>query len=90
MAPDAKTILQNSVFYRMLTRIQTAGEESLLLGFLTHPKVLLGGAILVLTASIVRILLSGLHVTVKFLSFALLAIVLLVLVWPYTKPLTSS
>ena len=53
-------------------------------------RVLIAGAVVIVLFSVVRILLSSLHVTVKFLSFALLAVVLIVLVWPYTQPLTNE
>ena len=55
-----------------------------------NQRVLLAGVILLVLLSLIRILSSGLHVTVRFLSLALLAVVLLMLTWPYTKPLTDS
>jgi len=90
MAPDVKTVVENSRIYQAVATMWRAGEGSLAVRLLNDQRVLLAGVVLFVLISLLRILVSGLHVTVKFLSFALLAVVLLVLVWPYTKPLADS
>ena len=85
-----RAIVVNSRIYAGLKAVWRWGSVSQLAALLNDQRVLLAGAILFVVVSLVRILLSGLHVTVRFLSFALLAVVLLVLVWPYTEPLTDG
>ena len=90
MVSDAKTVLENSLLYRSFLWLRRAGKHSLIGRLIGNPKVLFAGTVIFVLGSLVRLLLSGLHVTVKFLSFILLAVILLVLVWPYTEPLTDG
>lgn len=85
-----KTIISTSVLYRTLTNTRGYIQHSRVVQKVNNPHVLSLGAVAVVLISLLRILTSGLHVTVKFLSFALLAVLLLVLVWPYTKPLADG
>lgn len=90
MGSKETDVLENSLFYQLLVRFRRAAEHSLVARLFGNSKVLVAGVCMLLLVSLVRLLLSGLHVTVKFLSFALLVVVLLALVWPYTKPLTDG
>lgn len=81
MPPDLK---------RIFSSVRRWSSDNRFVQLLNDRRVLIAGVVLFVLFSIVRILLSGLHTTIKFLSFALLAVVLIVLVWPYTEPLTNE
>ncbi|MFP8953859.1 hypothetical protein ACLI4Z_12965 [Natrialbaceae archaeon A-arb3/5] len=88
-ASAARSSVTNSRLYGWLATAWQWGSSSTIARLLNDQRVLFGGVVAFVLVSLVRILLSGLHVTVRFLSFALLAVVLLVLVWPYTEPLSD-
>ncbi len=90
MAPDIKTIVRNSIFYRTVTFLSNSGKQSRLWKLLDNEYVLTAGVCLLLVVSVLRILFSGLHVTVQFVSLLLLAAVLWMLVRPYTKPIADE
>lgn len=83
-------IIKNSLLYRVSAQIVEWAERSLVVRALNDERVLVGLLGLGLLASLVRILSSGLHVTVQFLSFALLFVVLVAVTWNYTEPLTDE
>lgn len=90
MEPRPVEIVKNSLLYRVSAQIVEWGERSLVVRALNDERVLVGLLGLGLLASLVRILSSGLHVTVQFLSFALLFVVLVAVTWNYTEPLTDE
>lgn len=81
--------IRSSVCYRTLRGLTEVGQNSLAFRLLNSERALLTGAVVVVAISMVRILLSGLHVAIRFMSFVLFAVLLAVLVWPYTKPLSN-
>jgi len=90
MGPSPVKVIKNSLLYRISAQIAEWAEKSQLVRALNDDRVLvglLGGGLL---ASLVRILASDLHVTIQFLSFALLFVVLAGVSWNYTKPLTHE
>lgn len=97
MGPNPVAVIKNSLLYRVSAQIVEWAEESLvvralnlLARVLDNERVLVGLLGVGLLASIVRILSSGLHVTIQFLSFALLFVVLAAVTWNYTEPLTDE
>lgn len=89
MPPSGQAILEGSVLYRACRTLWRWGEHSIVVRLLNDEHVLFAGAFLFVAFSILRILISGLHVAIKFMSFLVFAVVLVVLVWPYTKPLSN-
>lgn len=83
-------IIKNSLLYRLSAQIIKWAEHSVLVRALNDERVLVGILGAGLLASLVRILSSGLHVTIQFLSFALLFVVLAAVTWNYTEPLTDE
>lgn len=90
MKPSPVEIIKNSLLYRVSAQVVEWAEHSLLVRALNDERVLVGLLGLGLLASLVRILSSGLHVTIQFLSFALLFVVLVAVMWNYTEPLTDE
>ena len=90
MGPSPVEIIKNSLLYRVSAQIVDWAERSLVVRALNDERVLVGLLGLGLLASLVRILSSGLHVTIQFLSFALLFVVLVAVTWNYTEPLTDE
>lgn len=83
-------IIKNSLLYRISAQVINWAEHSVLVRALNDERVLVGILGAGLLASLVRILSSGLHVTIQFLSFALLFVVLAAVTWNYTEPLTDE
>ena len=83
-------VIKNSLLYRVSAQLVEWTGQSLLVRALNDERVLGGLPGLGLLASLVRILSSGLHVTIQFLSFALLFVVLVAVTWNYTEPLTNE
>lgn len=97
MALSPVKIIKNSLLYRVSVQVAEWAEESLLVRALKllaqaldDERVLVGLLSIGLLASLVRVLSSGVHVTVQFLSFALLFVVLAAVTWNYTEPLTNE
>jgi len=90
MELSAVTIVKNSLLYRAAAQIVQWAERSLAVQALNDERMLLGLLGPGLLASLVRILSSGLHVTVQFLSFALLFVILVAVTWSHTEPLTNE
>ena len=90
MGPNPVEVIKNSLLYRVSTQVAEWAEKSLLVRALNDERVLVGLLSVGLLASIVRILSSGLRVTIQFLSFALLFVVLTAVTWNYTEPLTHE
>ena len=89
MAPNGRAMLEGSAVYRGCRTLWRWGEHSTVVQLLNDERVLFAGAFVFVAFSILRILISGLHVAVKFMSFLVFAVALVVLVWPYTKPLSD-
>ena len=90
MGSNPVEVIKNSLLYRVSAQVAEWAEESLLVRALNDERVLVGLLSVGLLASIVRILSSGLHVTIQFLSFALLFVVIAAVTWNYTEPLTHE
>lgn len=89
MAPDGRTLIEGSVLYGLGQTLWRWIAHSRTAALLGDTRVLFAGAVVVVAFSILQILFSDLDVTIKFASFLVFAVVLVVLVWPYTKPLTK-
>ena len=83
-------IIRGSFIYQALSKLVTWSGESRIVALLNDERVLVGLLGAGLVVSLVRILSSGLHVTVQFLSFALLFVVLAAVTWNYTEPLADE
>ena len=83
-------IIRGSAIYRALSKLVEWSSESRIAALLNDERVLVGLLGAGLVASLVRILSSGLHVAVQFLSFALLFVVLAAVTWNYTEPLADE
>jgi len=90
MEPSPVEIIKNSLLYRVSVQVAEWAGESHLVRVLNDKRVLGGLLGLGLLVSLIRILSSGLHVTIQFLSFALLFVVLAAVTWNYTEPLTHE
>lgn len=90
MRPDLETILARSRTYQGLSRLRQWSEHSTVGCLLTDERTLVGVVALVLTVSLIRVLTSTMAAPVKFLSFALLFVVVAALTWRYTEPLVKS
>lgn len=90
MRQQLKNALAGSTVVSLGQKIGTAMGNSRMNAILNDPRVIVGLLVTVLLISLVRIFLADIHTSVKFLSFLLLTVVLLVLVWPFTKPLADS
>lgn len=82
-------IISGSILYRLINRFRQWAERSFFVRLLNDERVLAAGAGLFLLFSLVRVLSSGLHVTIQFLSFALLFLVLAAITWNHTEPLSD-
>lgn len=90
MAPEVRVIFENSLLFRAMAQLFSWGKRSFVVRVLNDERVLGGGLIAFLLLSLVRVLSSGTHVTVQFLSFALLFVVLVAVTWNYTEPLSDA
>jgi len=83
-------IIRGSLLYRVISQLAVWSRESYIVSLLNNQRVLVGLLGAGLVVSLVRILSSGLHVTIQFLSFALLFVLLAAVTWNYTQPLTDE
>lgn len=90
MGPRPRDVIENSLLFRAVTRFWSLAEHSLVVRLLNDERVLVGGLAVFLLLSLARVLSSGVHVTIQFLSFALLFVILTAVTWNYTKPLTDT
>lgn len=90
MSPKPIEIIRNSMVYRATMQVRQWAAESTVVRLLNDERVLVGLLGLFLLFSLVRVLTSGMHVTIKFLSFALLFVTIAALTWNYTEPLTNK
>lgn len=75
--------------YRYAQKAWSRWTNSLFARWLTDQRILAGGLTLFVLFSLARILLSSMHVTIKFMSFAVLLSIIALLVWPYMEPLSN-
>lgn len=90
MGPQPRDVIENSLLFRALSRFWSLAEHSLVVRLLNDERVLVGGLTVFLLLGLVRVLSSGVHVTIQFLSFALLFVVLTAVTWNYTEPLSDA
>jgi len=90
MSPQLRDVIENSLLFRAVAQLLSWAEHSLIVRLLNDERVLVGGLVAFLLVSLARVLSSGVHVTVQFLSFALLFVVLTAVTWNYTKPLSNT
>jgi hypothetical protein len=83
-------IVRDSKSYQILTRLREWASGSTTLRLLNDERVLAGLLGVFVLFSLIRILASDLHTTVKFLSFALMFVVLAALTWDYTEPVPDE
>ena len=83
-------IIRGSVLYRVISQLVRWSDESYIISLLNDERVLVGFLGAGLIFSLVRILSSSLHVTVQFLSFTLLFVVIAAVTWNYTEPLADE
>ena len=89
MGPQKRDVIENSLLFRTITWFWSVGQRSLVVRLLNDKRIIVGGLTAFLLLSLVRVLSSGVHVTVQFLSFALLFVVLTAVTWNYTEPLSD-
>ena len=90
MGPQPRDVIENSILFRVIAQLWLWGERSLTVRLLNDERVLVGGLTAFLLLSLVRVLSSGVHVTIQFLSFALLFVILTAVTWNYTEPLSDA
>ncbi len=89
MGVKPANIIKKSLLYQSVVTIYRWSQGSILVRLLNDKRVLIGGLVLFLIASLLRVLASDIHVAIQFMSFALLFVVLLAITWQYTDPLTD-
>lgn len=87
---EPEKVIKGSLLYRLVVLFRQWSQHSLLVRILNDERVLVGGLALFLVFSLVRVLSSGVHVAIQFLSFALLFIALAAVTWNYTEPLSDT
>ena len=90
MKPQPRDVIEKSLLFRMAAQLSSWGKHSLIVRLLNNERILVGGLIVFLLFSLARVLSSGIHVTIKFLSLALLFVVLTAVTWNYTEPLSDA
>lgn len=88
--PRPAEIIRNSRTYQVMLRIRKWADVSILVRLLTDERVLIGLLGLFILFSLIRILASDMHASIKFLSFALMFVVLTALTWNYTEPFPDA
>jgi hypothetical protein len=88
--PRPAEIIRNSRTYQVVLRIRRWADGSILVRLLTDERVLTGLLGLFILLSLIRILASDMHASIKFLSFALMFVVLTALTWNYTEPFPDA
>lgn len=78
------------MLYRVISQLLHWTKHSTIARLLGNERVLVAILGVGLLGSIFRVLSSSMQAPVKFLSFALLFVVLVVLTWNYTEPLTDE
>lgn len=82
--------IERSVTYRAICLLRQWSASSTACRLLATDRVLVGVLGLFLLLSLVRVLTSTMGAPVKFLSFALLFVLLAALTWNYTDPAANS
>jgi len=90
MRPQPRDVIENSLLFRAIARFWSLAERSLVVRLLKDERVLVGVLTAFLLLSLVRVLSSSVHVTIQFLSFALLFVVLAAVTWNHTEPLSDA
>jgi len=85
----ALDVIHGSVLYRSGARLRRWGRHSLFVSLATNSEVQLAVIALVLLSSLFNVFRSNANAAVKFLSFALLAVLTLVVTWSLTDPLAE-
>ena len=88
--PQHAEIIRNSRTYQVILRIRNWAEGSLVVRLLTDERILSGLLGLITLFSLIRILASDMHASIKFLSFALMFVLLTALTWNYTEPIPDA
>jgi hypothetical protein len=88
--PRPAEIIRNSRTYQVVVRIRKWADGSILVRLLADERVLTGLLGLFTLFSLIRILASDMHASIKFLSFALMFVVLTALTWNYTDPFQNA
>lgn len=83
---DFRRIVRNSGTYTVTATVRTWAANSRTATLLSNQRWVLAVAAVVVSVSVLRVLSTGLDVAVKFLSFALLAVVLAAVTWRITDP----
>ncbi len=82
-------IVQNSRLYGMVAQIRRWFQHSAIVGLVTNTRVQEGIIALILLVSLVSVFRSNTNAAIKFLSFALLFVVTVVVTWSLTDPITE-
>lgn len=90
MSSRVDEAIEQSTPYRLLSLVQQWAVNSTVGMLLTSERVLVAALSLFLVLSIVRVLTSTMGAPVKFLSFALLFVLITALTWNYTEPGADS
>lgn len=85
-----ETVVRDARLYRMVVCWYRGVQESAIVRTFDNPSLQAIALFAIVCLSLIRIFTAGLHVTVRFLSFALVAVVLVVLTWRFTQPLAKS
>jgi len=83
---DFRKVIRRSRLYRVLRPLSGYVSNSLLYGLLEDSRVLAGLILVFVLASVVRILLSNMSDSVRFLSFAVMFFILAGLVRNIVRP----
>lgn len=90
MTLQPRDVIESSLLFRIISHIWSWAKQSLTIRLLNDERVLVGGLIIFLLISIVRVLSSSANTTIQFFSFALLFFALTAVTWNYTKPLSNA
>ena len=71
-------------------RIRKWADGSIVVRLLADERLLTGLLGLFTLFSLIRILASDIHASIKFLSFALMFVLLTALTWNYTEPIPDA
>jgi hypothetical protein len=90
MGRELADLFERSLVYQCLSQVRVWARHSTLVSLVGDERLLISGAALFLSLSLVRVLTSTMGAPVKFLSFALLFVVVTALTWNYTDPGTDA
>lgn len=90
MGLELVEVFKQSMTYKGLSRIREWTEKSTVVRLINDERVLITAIVIFLLLSLGRVLTSSMDAPVKFLSFALLFVVIIALTWNYTDPFVST